>query len=153
MRYIKKILPMAKNDILELERLEKMCFSSPWTSSALLEELENPQAHFLVCRVGNTIVGYIGVQEICGEAYITSICVLPEFRRQGIADTLLCHAQEGAKGRGCVFITLEVRKSNNQAIKLYEKNSYSIMGERKNFYSSPMENALIMTKYFNTELL
>ena len=81
------------------------------------------------------IVGYIGVQEICSEAYITNIAVPKEFRRLGIARALLKEACSGAEKRNCEFITLEVRKSNTAAIELYKKEGYNIAGERKNFYS------------------
>ena len=84
-----------------------------------------------------------------GEAYITNIAVFPEYRRQGVAQKLLQKAIDGAKSRDCVFITLEVRKSNSNAIALYEKLDFKNVGERKNFYTNPTENAIIMTKNFN----
>ena len=142
------IVSMNSSHITTLAELEKQCFSSPWSSASLAEELENPVAHFLVALFGNEAVGYIGVQEIVGECYITSIAVAPEHRRNGIARALLSAAETGAKERNCDFITLEVRPSNVAAITLYEKNGYEAAGERKDFYTKPLENALIMTKFF-----
>ena len=94
-------------------------------------------------------MGYIGVQEICGEAYITNIAVFVEYRNQGIGRNLLKKAVDGAKSRNCEFITLEVRESNESAISLYKSEGFEVAGVRKNFYTDPTENGIIYTKYFN----
>ena len=95
------------------------------------------------------IAGYIGVQEIVGEAYITNVAVSEKFRRRGIAEKLLEEAERGAIKRGCVLITLEVRASNDPAKALYKKRGFKEVGTRKNFYSDPCEDAEIMTKFFD----
>ena len=143
------IVNMTREHTKRLSELEKTCFSTPWSESGLNEEIENPQSHFIVAENEDDVLGYIGVQEIVGEAYITNIAVFPEYRRQGVAQELLQKAIDGAKSRDCVFITLEVRKSNSNAIALYEKLDFKNVGERKNFYTNPTENAIIMTKNFN----
>lgn len=145
------ISPMSEQHIPALAEIENICFSTPWTVEGLSEELSNPQAHFLVALDKDTVVGYIGVQEICGEAYITNVAVLPEFRQNGIAKRLLSEAADGAKMRGCAFLTLEVRESNIPAISLYEKMQFSLIGKRKNFYREPTEDARIYTLYFKDE--
>lgn len=128
--------------------LEKECFSSPWSENALSEELSNPDSHFLVAECGE-VAGYIGVQEICGEAYITNVAVFEKFRKKGIGRMLLRAAAENAESRKCEFITLEVRVSNSAAISLYESEGFEKVGIRKNFYSSPVEDGAIYTKYFS----
>lgn len=143
-----QIVPMDSSHVKDLAGLEKKCFSSPWSADSLMEELENSFAHFLVAIFEDETAGYIGIQEIAGECNITSIAVLPEFRRKGIAQALLTAAEAGARERNCGFITLEVRLSNNTAIALYRKNGFIVAGERKDFYSNPVENALLMTKVF-----
>lgn len=142
-----KILPMNAEDIQGIVILEKECFSSPWTKEGIEEELHNPNSHFL-CAKSEGIMGYIGVQEICGEAYITNVAVGNEFRRNGIARKLLQAACLGADERKCEFITLEVRESNLPAVSLYESEGFERVGMRKNFYSNPIENGIIYTKYF-----
>ena len=127
--------------------LETECFSQPWSANALGEELNNENSHFLVA-LGDELAGYIGVQEICGEAYITNVAVFEKYRKMGIGRLLLKAACDGAKGRGCEFITLEVRKSNAAAISLYETEGFEVAGIRKNFYSHPTEDGVIYTKYF-----
>jgi ribosomal-protein-alanine N-acetyltransferase len=141
------VTAMQAEHIAEIAKLEKECFSSPWSEAALAEELSNPDSHFLVAECGE-VAGYIGVQEICGEAYITNIAVFESHRKKGIGKALLKAAADGAKERNCEFITLEVRVSNTPAIALYESEGFEKAGIRKNFYSDPTENGIIYTKYF-----
>lgn len=138
---------MRVEHIPQIAQLEKECFSEPWSENALSEELANENSHFLVA-VSDGVAGYIGVQEICGEAYITNVAVFDKYRKLGIGRALLRAACDGAKSRGCEFITLEVRESNLAAISLYDSEGFKIAGIRKNFYSSPTENGVIYTKYF-----
>ena len=142
-----EIVKMNAEHIPEIAELEAECFSQPWSKNALSEELKNESSHFLVA-VCEKVLGYIGVQEICGEAYITNIAVFGSHRKEGIGRKLLNEACAGAKSRGCEFITLEVRESNFAAIALYESESFEKAGIRKNFYSAPAENGIIYTKYF-----
>lgn len=142
-----EIVKMTSDHIPEIARLEIACFSSPWSEKSLAEELENDNSHFLVA-VSENVLGYIGVQEICGEAYVTNVAVFDEYRKSGVGRALLQAACNGAKGRSCSFITLEVRESNSPAISLYESEGFDRVGVRKNFYSSPTENAVLFTKYF-----
>lgn len=141
------IEPMQEKHIGEIAELERVSFSVPWSEDGLRSELTNETAHFLVASSENKVLGYIGVHEICGEAYITNVAVFPEYRRLGIGETLIDAATHGAKQRNCDFISLEVRISNVPAIELYKKEGYNIVGQRKNFYSNPTEDAYIMTRY------
>lgn len=141
------IINISPGHISEIALLEKECFSSPWSENALSEEIENNNSHFLVAY-SDKVLGYIGVQEICGEAYITNIAVFNEYRKLGIGRKLLKKAVSDAEFRKCEFITLEVRESNISAISLYESENFEIAGIRKNFYTNPTENGIIYTKYF-----
>lgn len=138
---------MADSHIDAVAELETECFSQPWSANALREELNNESSHFLVA-IGDGVAGYIGVQEICGEAYVTNVAVFEKYRKMGIGRLLLQAACDGAKGRGCEFITLEVRQSNTAAINLYESEGFEVAGVRKNFYSHPTEDGVIYTRYF-----
>lgn len=140
------LAPMTEEHIAQIAEIEKICFSAPWTENSIREELTNEVAHFITAVSDGRVLGYIGVHEICGEAYVDNVAVRPEYRRFGLGERLVSCAADGAKERGCEFISLEVRKSNIPAIALYEKQGYNIAGERKNFYTNPVENGLIMTK-------
>jgi len=140
---------MTKKDVKSVVLLEKECFLSPWTEETLLEETENPTALFLVAKDNDKTVGYIGANNILGEVFITNIAVTKSFRRMGIASLLLNTLIEKCREENAQYLTLEVRKSNISAIKLYEKIGFSKAGERRDFYSNPTENALLYTLNFN----
>lgn len=140
-----EIVPMNKSHIDGIAKLEKECFSAPWSENGIRTELSDKTAHFLVGVNGNNVLGYIGVHEVCGEAYVANIAVHDRYRRFGVGERLMKTADYEAMERGCEFISLEVRKSNVNAVELYKKLGYNIAGERKKFYSNPQEDALIMT--------
>lgn len=140
-----EICIMAEEDIPEIHRLETVCFSSPWSENQLREELSNPTARFFVLKQNGKVLGYIGANNIANEVYITNIAVFPEYRSKGYGEKLLSHLCFISTEEGADFVTLEVRKSNVNAIKLYEKCGFEKSGERKNFYSDPQEDAYIYT--------
>lgn len=140
-----EICIMAKEDIAEVARLEKECFSSPWSEKQLEEELGNPTARFFVLKQNGKMLGYIGANNIANEVYITNIAVFPKYRKKGYGEKLLSHLCFVSTEEGADFVTLEVRKSNHNAIRLYEKCGFERKGERKNFYSDPTEDAYIYT--------
>ncbi len=134
--------------IKEIARLEKECFSTPW-SEQTIEDAYKTGTRFFVAEKGNSVLGYVGISAILDEGYITNIAVFPEARQQGVASALLNSLFEFAKENSLSFISLEVRESNNAAISLYNKFGFKTEGKRKSFYSSPQEDALIMTKRFD----
>ena len=143
-----KIEKMTAEHIEGLVKIENASFSKPWTYSGFENELSNETANFLVAVYDNTEIGYIGFHTVLDEGYVANIAVLPEFRRHGIAGVLLENAIEICREKSLAFLSLEVRKSNEKAISLYNKFGFKNVGERKNFYTSPTENAYIMTLNF-----
>ncbi len=146
-----EVSPMTEAEIKDITEIEKECFADPWSEDALRSELTNENAVFLTAKVSGKVAGYIGVHTVLDESYIANVAVSSDFRRMGIASMLLDCAEEKVREKGCSFISLEVRVSNIPAINLYQKHGYISQGERRNFYSHPTENALIMTKTFSEE--
>ncbi len=140
------VVPMAAKHIDDIAALERTCFSTPWSRQSLEEELTNDSAHFLTAVFDGRVIGYLGALEISGESDITNVAVLPAYRHLGVADKLLEAAVSEAKTRGDAWITLEVRESNQAAQALYRKHGFEKIGERKDFYTKPTENAVIMRK-------
>lgn len=145
-----KIVPMTADHLEELEKLERICFSRPWSRKMLAEELENQCAAFLVAEdsVSGRVLGYAGLMVVADEGYITNVAVFPEYRRQGIAAQILQVFVQFAEANRLAFLTLEVRPSNAAAIALYQGFGFEEVGRRKNYYDLPKEDALILTKYF-----
>lgn len=139
---------MTDKHINELVEIEKSSFSRPWTYAGFESELDNDTAVFFVAVYNEKTVGYIGFHTVLDEGYISNIAVLPLYRRKGIGALLLNTAVEYCKENDISFLSLEVRKSNNSAISLYRKFGFENVGERKRFYSEPVEDAYIMTLYF-----
>ena len=144
------IVPMNADHLDELERLERICFSRPWSRKMLAEELENACAAFLVAEEPEThrVLGYAGVLVMADEGYITNVAVFPEYRRQGIAAQIIKVFCDFAEGNHLAFLTLEVRPTNTAAIELYRSFGFEEVGRRKNYYDLPKEDALILTRYF-----
>lgn len=145
---------MAEQHISSVTEIEKQSFSTPWSEAALSEELSNKFARFFVALLNGKVVGYIGSHNVLGEVYITNVAVFPEHRNKGIGEKLIKKLVETVQGENAGFVTLEVRKSNVSAIKLYEKCGFCAVGERKNFYEKPCEDAVLMTKnLIDTEII
>ena len=146
-----RIVPMNGDHLDEVAELERVCFSTPWSRNMLSEELENDCSAILVALDGQDHgVGYAGVQVILDEGYITNVAVRPEYRRRGVAGKLLRVFLDFAKAHQLAFLTLEVRASNASAMALYEGLGFRNVGRRKNYYEHPREDAVIMTKEFDT---
>ena len=96
------------------------------------------------------VIGYAGLLVAADEGYITNVAVDPSRRRQGVAAQLLQVFDNFARGNQLAFLTLEVRPSNTAAIALYQGFGFEEVGRRKNYYDLPKEDALILTKYFET---
>lgn len=145
-----KIVPMNADHLDELERLERSCFSRPWSRKMLAEELENECAAFLVAEGADSgeVLGYAGLLVVADEGYITNVAVFPQFRRRGVAGQLLEVFLRFAQANRLAFLTLEVRPSNAAAIALYSRYDFWEEGRRKNYYDLPREDALILTRRF-----
>lgn len=130
-----------------IAKLENTCFSTPWSENALLEAF-SAGTKFFVAVKGEKVLGYIGISCILDEGYITNVAVFPEYRRQGVGKALLERVFSLARDEGLSFVSLEVRESNIPAITLYENLGFRQEGKRKNFYTAPVEDALILTKRF-----
>lgn len=142
-----KIENLDYTHISEIAKLEKFCFSEPWSENAIIESFKSGTV-FLVAVNGKKVLGYLGIKPVLDEGYITNVAVFPEYRRMGVAKALITALDSLARDKQLSFISLEVRESNAPAISLYEGFGYKNEGIRKNFYRDPKENAIIMTKRF-----
>lgn len=141
-----ELVPFAPRHVAFAAGLEQVCFSSPWSADALAEEIENPDAYFIVAEENGVFLGYAGMHTPCGDCYVDNIAVEPSARRRGVGEALVRGLIEHARAIGGAFISLEVRPSNTAARRLYEKLGFSLAGRRKNFYMHPTEDGLILTK-------
>ena len=144
-----QIVQMNEQNYKAVAAIETACFTQPWSEKTFFEELSNPNAHTYLALDEGVPAGFLSVWEVCGEVSVNNIAVLEGFRRKGIARALLEHMLGYLSHSQSV--TLEVRKSNTAAIALYETFGFERVGERKDFYSQPKEDALLYTKILNGE--
>lgn len=139
------VVPMEERHLAALAEIEKACFHAPWSTDMLREELG--KGIFLVAEQDGAAVGYVGCQTVLDEGYITNVAVSPACRRQGIGRALVRALVSHARSQGLTFVTLEARASNAPAIALYEGAGFRRVGVRRNFYTAPTEDAVLMTLY------
>ena len=139
-----RIRRMQQQDVVQAAALEAQIFSLPWSEQAFSDALKLTHTVFLVAEEGGRVAGYIGMYLSLEEGEITNVAVAPEFRRRGIADALLTEIKREAAERGVTSLVLEVRVSNQNAIRLYEKHGFVSCGVRKGFYEQPKEDAFLM---------
>ncbi len=144
-----KISAATSDDAEALAYIEAQSFSEPWSKNAFLESIDSG-TYFFKAEKDNKIIGYIGISAIAGEGYITNIAVLEEYKGLGVGILLLNRVVSLARILRLEFVSLEVRASNLAAISLYDKLGFIREGIRKGFYSSPKEDAIIMTRRFKT---
>ncbi len=141
-----RISAMRTEDIPDAHEVERASFPVPWPAYALRQELEtNRLARYLVARVDGEVIAYAGLWMMVDEAHITTFAVLPAWRRQGVGSRLLLAMLDLAIELGATLATLEVRLSNLEARRLYERFGFRPVGVRPHYYSDNGEDALIMT--------
>ena len=166
------IRKMREEDLAQVARIEAENFSAPWKEKDFRHYLDDPQALFLTAVIqpeGETdavrqtseqadlnpseedclhpeeeIAGYIGCLFAADEGDITNVSVDSTHRREGTGSCLVQTLQAESRKRGCRRIFLEVRQSNDAAIRLYQNQGFVRIGVRKNYYTKPQEDALLM---------
>lgn len=141
------ILELKNEDVLMVAEIEKECFSKPWSEKAIKAVINDDLSHFIVAKIGNEVVGYGGMYSVMGEGYIYNIAVKRKYRKFGIGTNIVNELVNYSKIKSLNFLSLEVRKSNTPAINLYSNCGFEYVGNRKNFYTDPIEDAIIMTKF------
>jgi ribosomal-protein-alanine N-acetyltransferase len=135
---------MKEADLPEVAALEKSAFTTPWSEISFFNELKNPRSLMKVGRKGSIIAGYACAHAIVDEGHILTVATHPEFRRQGVASSLVARVIEELQEGGCRFIFLEVRASNEAARRMYERFGFQVFGIRKGYYAEPREDAAVM---------
>jgi ribosomal-protein-alanine N-acetyltransferase len=139
------IREMRLSDITEIMEIEHKSFTTPWSELAFFNEMYAPHSIAKVAVQKNNIRGYICLKQISDEGHILNLAVHPDFRRHGNATTLVGEVLDELRKRGCKSLYLEVRVSNLGARKFYERIGFKVVDVRKKYYTSPDEDAVVMT--------
>lgn len=136
---------MVEEDVDSVEQIEQQLFSKPWTKQDFINSLSDMHNIYIVVEnEQQEIVGYSGIWGVLDEGQITNVAVRTEDQGAGIGYAMLSELIEIGRNEGLQQFTLEVRKSNEKAIRLYERLGFVEEGIRKDFYDKPVEDAIIM---------
>jgi ribosomal-protein-alanine N-acetyltransferase len=135
-------------DLTAIEEIERTSYPTPWSRSMFAGELAKPSSICLgaIDSENEELVGYLIISRYVDAWHVMNIAVAPEYRRRGIARSLMerlfvVTARDARRG-----YTLEVRVSNEAAIRLYEELGFKTRGIRRGYYTDNREDALIMWK-------
>ncbi len=134
---------MEQRDVPAAAQIEQQLFSQPWSAQAFQESLREDTL-FLTAWSGAKLAGYCGMYCYPGEGEITNVAVAPAFQNQGTGRRMLESLLAQARQRGIRRIFLEVRVSNANAIRLYQKLGFQNCGIRRNLYEFPREDGMVM---------
>lgn len=135
----------APADLDDVLALDALCFHRPWTRADYERELADPARCFIyLARRDGAAIAYVAFWRIFDEIHLNNVAVHPAWRRQGVGAALLAHVLEVAEAIGAPHATLEVRASNTPAIALYERAGFTRAGRRRDYYTHPVEDALIL---------
>jgi ribosomal-protein-alanine N-acetyltransferase len=138
-----EIRPLAYADLPQVIAIERRAFPTPWSLAMFVLELSKPSGICLAALENGVIVGYLVCSRYDTVWHLMNVAVEPRKQRQGIASALLEHLFEQGD-RPSEQYTLEVRTSNDGAIRLYERFGFRAAGRRRAYYHDNREDALIM---------
>ena len=138
---------MEEEDIPAILEIENVSFQNPWRASTFSGEIANrgiSYPYVIVHRNFERIIGYIIYWKIQEEVQICNFAIHPDYRKKGIGEAVMRSVIKAIQRDGGVYVFLEVRPSNLAARNLYKKLGFKILGTRKDYYHTPLEDALIM---------
>jgi ribosomal-protein-alanine N-acetyltransferase len=145
------IAPMETDEIGAVMEIERLSFSAPWSREVLLEELSRDWARVDVVKGSDPqgeVAAFANYWLVADELHILNIATHPQQRRAGHATRLLAHMIDVARRVPCRCMTLEVRRSNAEAQRLYRRFAFRAVGVRPNYYAEDQEDAIVMLLEF-----
>jgi ribosomal-protein-alanine N-acetyltransferase len=135
-----------ETDLQGVLEVEAESFTNPWTRDMYSWELQNRSVcHIFLVRTDECrVAGFCAFWLVFDEVHINNVAMRPRFRTRGIGTALLRHVLGEARRLGARRATLEVRSSNERARRLYERLGFYVAGVRRNYYTDPVEDALIL---------
>ena len=128
--------------------IEDASFNNPTTREWYEGELKRPEICFIyVLRTPDCpVAAFCAFWRVADQIHINNLAVRPELRGQGLASRLLADVMAESARLGADRATLEVRRSNTAALRLYAKAGFAEAGVRRNYYTKPVEDALVLVR-------
>ena len=149
-----EIVPMRPADLDDIMEIERLSFRAPWSRQVCVEELDRDWAHVDVLkerRPDARVIAFVNYWLVRDEVHVLNVATHTDARRQGHGSRLLEHVIAFATRHKCRYVTLEVRRSNAGAIRLYRKYGFRPVGIRPNYYVEDNEDAIVMLLELETE--
>jgi ribosomal-protein-alanine N-acetyltransferase len=148
-RELLAIEPMREDDVPTVQEIERHIFATPWPRNAYYRELSSRNSAYYVVlrregRGGSEIVGYGGMWRLYDEAHVTTIGVRQDLQHQGLGRVIFAGLIQASYDMGAKWVTLEVRASNENAMRMYEAYGFKVIGRRKGYYTDNGEDAIVM---------
>ena len=151
-RYLISITLATKDYIPQILEIENEAISPPWTHGYLLSEINKDDSHFIVAvkekktdEPSPCLVGFAILRQVGDDGELLQIAVDKSVQRSGVGDLLMERVLAYAEENSFESVFLEVRESNEAAVRLYEKHGFRTVRVRKSYYDSPVEDALVMS--------
>ena len=144
---------MIADDVPQVAELENEIFSDHWQQKDIFSYVTMASGICYSAISDGKVIAYVIGRMIAPEGEIYRIATAPEYRRRGIAYRLLDYAVKCEKGRGLECLFLEVRSKNVAARNLYRSYGFKEVGERKNYYSNPTDDAVVMLKAHSADMI
>lgn len=136
---------MTLADVPAVHAIELRTFHTPWSYQSFVDEMTtNKCARYIVAELDGQVVAYAGAWLVFEEGHITNIAVDEAVRGQGVGTAVTRALMQYAANMGVQYMTLEVRKSNLIAQKLYKSLGFIELGVRKRYYEDNGEDAYLM---------
>lgn len=139
------IRKMRREDVAEVAELEKKIFPDAWSENAILETWKQRQTMLLIALEDRKIIGYLILYFVLEDGEIARIAVADEYRRKGVAGKMLRELALLCRENGVNRLMLDVRESNEPAKAFYARQGFEVDGIRKDYYTNPVENAVLMS--------
>ncbi len=143
---MRRVIFATADDMAGVAALEAATFADPTSEGALRSLISTNGAFCALCVEDGALLGFCTVVTVLDEAQIINVATDARHKRQGVASEVLGFVLAECRARGIISISLEVRESNEAAISLYKAHGFTVAGKRRDFYSNPRENALVMVK-------
>ncbi len=140
-----KIQVATLEDMKEISTIEKEIFRDAWSYDSLVSSLDNENIIYFITKKDNRIISYVAIWVLFDECHIINVAVIEAYRRLGIGMAMVRHIIDKGRSLGFDYFTLEVRKSNISAQKMYEKIGFQVDGIRPRYYIDNKEDAVIMS--------
>lgn len=139
---------MTAQDLDRVLEISNASFRYPWSRELFARELDHEWSTVTLVAPGEGEVaaGFLVSWIVHDELHVLNVAIEPRWRRRGLAAALLDNAFSRARAARCILATLEVRRSNEGAILLYEAEGFRRVGIRPRYYQEEGEDAVVMVK-------